>query len=204
MLEDPKTTFIGPEVEIAPTATIQGHCRLTGRTKVAAGAIVKWGTVAEDAEIGEGASVGPYAHLRPGSVVGANCKIGNFVELKNSKIGARTAIAHLSYVGDAVVGANVNIGCGFITCNFDGRVIDGQRKHKTVIEDNVFMGSDCQAVAPIRIGHGAYVASGSTLTEDVPAGAMAIARSRQVNKPGYAERLQKLSEASSNSKDAGV
>lgn len=190
MLEDPKTTFIGPEVEIASDAIIQGNCRLTGKTKVAAGAVVKWGTVAEDAEIGEGASVGPYAHLRPGSVVGPKCKIGNFVELKNSRIGAHTAVAHLSYIGDAEVGSNVNIGCGFITCNFDGRVIDGQRKHKTVIEDQVFMGSDCQAIAPIRIGRGAYIASGSTLTEDVPAGALAIARSRQVNKPGYGERFR--------------
>ena len=134
--------------------------------------------------------MGPYAHLRPGSHIGPKAKIGNFVELKKTRIGAETSVAHLSYLGDATVGARANIGCGFVTCNYDGRVINGERKHRTIIEDEVFMGSDCQAIAPITIGKGAYVASGSTLNENVEPGALAIARSLQVNKPGYAARLK--------------
>jgi bifunctional UDP-N-acetylglucosamine pyrophosphorylase/glucosamine-1-phosphate N-acetyltransferase len=195
------------EVEIAEEVKIHPGVILTGQTKIARGAEigprcvlknvvvgknahVKTGTVAEDSVIGDDANVGPYAHLRPGSQVGASAKIGNFVEIKKSKIGERTSIAHLSYVGDAEVGKNVNIGCGFVTCNFDGRVIQGERKHRTVIEDDVFLGSDCQTIAPVRIGRGAYVASGSTITENVEPDAMAIARSKQVNKPGYAKKLR--------------
>jgi bifunctional UDP-N-acetylglucosamine pyrophosphorylase/glucosamine-1-phosphate N-acetyltransferase len=155
---------------------------------------LKTGTTAEQSRIESQAQLGPYAHLRPESVVGNRAKIGNFVELKKTRIGEGTSVAHLSYLGDAEVGRNVNIGCGFVTCNFDGRMIDGQRKHRTVIEDDVFLGSDCQAVAPVKIGKGAYIASGSTITEDVEPGALAIARSRQVNKPGYAAQLKKSKE----------
>jgi bifunctional UDP-N-acetylglucosamine pyrophosphorylase/glucosamine-1-phosphate N-acetyltransferase len=151
---------------------------------------IKTGTVVEKSEIGAEAQVGPYAHLRPDSKVGRNAKIGNFVELKKTRIGDDTSVAHLSYLGDAEVGNRVNIGCGFVTCNFDGRVIDGERKHRTIIEDDVFLGSDCQVVAPIRIGKGAYIASGSTITEDVKSGDLAIGRSRQINKPGYAAKLR--------------
>jgi bifunctional UDP-N-acetylglucosamine pyrophosphorylase/glucosamine-1-phosphate N-acetyltransferase len=158
--------------------------------KVGEAVVIKQGTVAEDSVIAHGAMVGPYAHLRPESWVGKGAKIGNFVELKKTRVGERTSIAHLSYLGDAEVGERVNIGCGFVTCNFDGRVIDGSRKHKTVIEDDAFIGSDCQAVAPVTIGRGAYVASGSTITEEVPAEALAIARSRQTVKPGRARRLR--------------
>ncbi len=203
----PWTTWIDLSVELEEDVIVSPGAILTGATKVARGATigprcvlknvtvgknanVKTGTVAEDSAIGESASVGPYAHLRPGSVVGQSAKIGNFVELKKAKIGERTSIAHLSYVGDAEVGKDVNIGCGFVTCNYDGRVINGERKHKTVIEDGVFLGSDCQVVAPARIGRGAYVASGSTITEDVESEALAIARARQVNKPGYAKKLR--------------
>jgi bifunctional UDP-N-acetylglucosamine pyrophosphorylase/glucosamine-1-phosphate N-acetyltransferase len=199
---DPASTWIDPSVTVAPEATVHPGAILAGATRVAAGAVigpravlrnvvvgegaqVKTGTVAEASEIGARASVGPYAHLRPGSVVGPEAKIGNFVELKKTTVGAKSSIAHLSYLGDAEVGARVNIGCGFVTCNYDGRA-----KHRTIIEDDVFLGSDCQAVAPVRVGRGAYVGSGSTLTEDVPADALAIARSRQVNKPGYARKLR--------------
>ena len=197
----PWTTWIDVSVELEEDVVICPGAILTGTTRIARGAQIgprcvlknvtvgkdahlKTGTVAEDSTIGESANVGPYAHLRPGTVVGARAKIGNFVEIKKSKIGERTSIAHLSYVGDAEVGKDVNIGCGFVTCNFDGRVIEGERKHRTVIEDGVFLGSDCQAVAPVRIGRGAFVASGSTITEDVEADALAIARARQVNKTG--------------------
>lgn len=204
---DPLSNYIDVTAEIAPGATIRPGAQIAGESKIGAGAVigshstlknvvvgagaeVRTGTIAEDSEIGADAKVGPYAHLRPGSKVGARAKIGNFVELKKAVIGADTSIAHLSYLGDADVGARVNIGCGFVTCNFDGRVIDGSRKHKTTIEDDVFLGSDCQCIAPVRIGRGAYVASGSTITEDVESDALAIARSRQVNKPGYAKRLR--------------
>jgi bifunctional UDP-N-acetylglucosamine pyrophosphorylase/glucosamine-1-phosphate N-acetyltransferase len=154
-------------------------------------AYLKTGTVVERSQIEAKAQVGPYAHLRPESRVGAGAKIGNFVELKKTQVGENTSIAHLSYLGDAEVGRNVNIGCGFVTCNFDGRVIQGSRKHKTIIEDDVFLGSDCQTVAPVKVGRGAFVASGSTITEDVPAGDLAIARARQINKPGYAQKLKR-------------
>jgi bifunctional UDP-N-acetylglucosamine pyrophosphorylase/glucosamine-1-phosphate N-acetyltransferase len=204
---DPITTWVDPSVELAPDVTLHPGVILSGRTRISQGAIIgphvvlkdvevgessqiKTGTTGESAKVGPRVQVGPYAHLRPESVIGADSKIGNFVELKKTKIGEHTSVAHLSYLGDAVVGNNVNIGCGFVTCNFDGRVIQGQRKHKTVIEDDVFMGSDCQTVAPVRIGKGSFVASGSTVTEDVPADSLAIARARQVTKPGYARKLR--------------
>ena len=193
---DSKVVFDGV-AEVSPNVLLQGHSVIRNGAKigphvvlknvdVGPGAIVKAGTVGEDAVIGSKAIVGPYAHLRPGSDVGEECKVGNFVELKKSKLGRKTSVSHLSYLGDAVVGENVNIGCGFITCNYDGKT-----KSVTLIEDDVFMGSDCQAVAPVKIGKGAYVASGSTITEDVEAGSLAVARSRQVNKPGYAQKYRK-------------
>jgi bifunctional UDP-N-acetylglucosamine pyrophosphorylase/glucosamine-1-phosphate N-acetyltransferase len=204
---NPWTTWVDITATIEEDAKIDPGAMICGTTRVGKGAIigarcvlrnvqvgenahVKIGTVAEDSTIGEGANVGPYAHLRPDSFVGSHAKIGNFVELKKAKIGERTSIAHLSYVGDADIGKDVNIGCGFVTCNFDGRVINGERKHRTIIEDEVFLGSDCQTVAPVKIGRGAYVASGSTITEDVESGSLAIARARQVNKPGYAKKLR--------------
>lgn len=207
---DPTSTWVDADVELAEDVIVGSGVVLSGQTLIARGTIlgpnvvlknvrvgvsahIKTGTVGEDSIIEDGAQIGPYAHLRPGSTVGPNAKIGNFVELKNSTIGAKTSVAHLSYLGDAEVGQGVNIGCGFVTCNFDGRVIDGQRKHKTIIEDGAFIGSDCQTVAPVRIGRGAYVASGSTITEEVESEALAIARSRQVNKPGYAKKLKENS-----------
>ena len=195
-------------VELAEDVTVIRASILQGKTRVAAGATIgphvvlrdvedpgeganlKTGTVVEDSHRRARVQIGPYAHLRPESVVGAGAKIGNFVELKKAKIGEGASVAHLSYLGDAVVGRRVNIGCGFVTCNFDGRVINGSRKHRTEIGDDAFIGSDCQAVAPVRIGEGAYVASGSTITEDVEPEALAIARARQVNKPGYARKLK--------------
>jgi bifunctional UDP-N-acetylglucosamine pyrophosphorylase/glucosamine-1-phosphate N-acetyltransferase len=187
---DTVNTWIDAQVELAEGVELHPAVILKGKTRIAAGAVIKAGSVIEDSQVGPNASLGPYAHLRPGSVVGAGAKIGNFVELKKAVIGEKTSVAHLSYLGDAQVGANVNIGCGFVTCNFDGRVINGERKHKTIIEDGAFVGSDCQTIAPVRIGQGAYIASGSTITDDVEAGALAIARSRQVTKPGYAQKLK--------------
>ncbi|MCC7442139.1 MAG: bifunctional UDP-N-acetylglucosamine diphosphorylase/glucosamine-1-phosphate N-acetyltransferase GlmU [Bdellovibrionales bacterium] len=205
--QNPDNTFVDEGVTLSEGVEVGTGCVLSGKTSVGkgvklganviladvvveAGAVIKAGTVCEKSHISAGASVGPYAHLRPDSHVGPEAKLGNFVELKNTRIGAKTAVSHLSYLGDADVGSRANIGCGFVTCNYDGRVIDGKRKHSTIIEDDVFMGSDCQTVAPVKVGKGAYVASGSTITENVEADALAIARSRQVNKPGYAKKLR--------------
>ncbi len=199
---DPETVWIDSSVKFAEGVYVEPGVLFRGKTEVGSGAKIGPQCVLENATIGEGAAlkagsvivdsvvgdqsqVGPYAHLRPGSEVGPQSKIGNFVELKKSRIGRKTSIAHLSYVGDAEVGSEVNIGCGFVTCNYDG-----QKKHKTIIEDRAFVGSDCQVVAPVTIGQGAYVASGSTVTENVEADALAIARSRQINKPGYARVIR--------------
>jgi bifunctional UDP-N-acetylglucosamine pyrophosphorylase / glucosamine-1-phosphate N-acetyltransferase len=207
LFEDPSSTWIEQDVELAKGVLVSSNTHLKGRTVIGCGTSIgtgvtlsnvkvgnnceiKQGTVAENSVIKTDAKVGPYAHLRPDSEVGVGAKIGNFVELKKAVIGAKTNISHLSYVGDAHVGCGVNIGCGFVTCNYDGRTIGGKRKHPTIIEDNVFMGSDCQVVAPIKIGKGAYVASGSTITEDVEADSLVIARSRQVAKPGYAQKFK--------------
>jgi bifunctional UDP-N-acetylglucosamine pyrophosphorylase/glucosamine-1-phosphate N-acetyltransferase len=208
---DPATTWVDVTVRLGKEVIVHPGVILRGETQIGDQAIIgpyvvlenvevgervhlKVGTVVESSRIEAEATVGPYAHLRPQSVVGPRAKIGNFVELKKTRIGEATSIAHLSYLGDAEVGKNVNIGCGFITCNFDGRVIRGERKHKTVIEDHVFLGSDCQTVAPVRIGSGAYIASGSTITKDVESESFAIARSKQVNKPGYAHKLRQIKE----------
>jgi bifunctional UDP-N-acetylglucosamine pyrophosphorylase/glucosamine-1-phosphate N-acetyltransferase len=126
------------------------------------------------------------ARLRPGTVLETGARIGNFVEVKNSRIGVGSKALHLTYLGDAVVGRNVNVGAGTITCNYDGF-----RKYPTVIEDDVFIGSDSQLVAPVRVGRGAYVAAGSTITRDVPPYSLAIARTRQENKEGWVERRRR-------------
>lgn len=206
---DPWNTCVDVTVELAEDVVIYPGAMLSGNTQIGRGTSVgphvilkdmkigekvtlKTGCVAEQSVICDQAQVGPYAHLRPDSLIGTSSKIGNFVELKKTKVGSHTSIAHLSYLGDAEVGDRVNIGCGFITCNFDGRIIDGQRKHRTIIEDDVFLGSDCQTVAPVRIKKGAYIASGSTITEDVESESLAIARSKQINKPGYALKLRDI------------
>ncbi len=133
-----------------------------------------------ESSVGNETKIGPFAYIRPGSTIGSNCKIGDFVEVKNSKVGAGSKIPHLSYVGDAVVGSGVNIGCGVITCNYDGK-----KKHQTIIEDHSFIGSNSNLIAPVSVKSGAYVAAGSTITEDVPEDSLGIARSRQVNKEGW-------------------
>ena len=203
-LIDPATTYIGSDVQLAPGVVIGpgtiiegtsrigegvaigAHCVLRD-VSVAYGAVIKAGVVAEKAEIGMRTAVGPMAHFRPGTIVAEDAKIGNFVEIKASTIGAKTSVSHLSYVGDAQIGKRVNIGCGFVTCNYDGK-----SKHKSIIGDDVFIGSDSQVVAPIEIAAGTYVGSGSTVTESVPEpDSLVIARTRQVTKPGYAKRYRK-------------
>jgi bifunctional UDP-N-acetylglucosamine pyrophosphorylase/glucosamine-1-phosphate N-acetyltransferase len=136
--------------------------------------------VSDDSRIGPGAIVGPFSRLRPGADVGEEAHVGNFVELKKTKMGKGAKANHLAYLGDATIGAGTNIGCGTITCNYDG-----EKKHPTVIGERAFIGSDSILVAPITIGDEAYVAAGSTLTDSVPPGALALGRSRQVTKEGW-------------------
>lgn len=190
---------IGRDTIIYPNVSVEGETRIgTGCTiypnvrikdsSIKDNAIIKDSSVIENSVVRRGAQVGPFAHIRPGSVIGAGVKIGNFVEVKKSSIGDRTKAAHLSYIGDSVVGKDVNIGAGAITCNYDGR-----EKHKTVIEDSVFIGSDSQLVAPVRIGRGAYVGAGSTITRDVPSMSLATSRTKQQNIEGWAlKRVRSL------------
>ncbi len=169
-------TFIYPNVCIEGKTRIGRWCVVYPNVRIAESVIgdrvvIKDSSVIESAEIGDGSAIGPFARLRPGTTVMEGASIGNFVEVKASTIGRGTKAQHHSYIGDAEVGGGVNIGAGTITCNYDGL-----KKHKTVIEEGVFIGSDTQLVAPVRIGKGAYVAAGTTVTEDVPPGALAIGR----------------------------
>jgi bifunctional UDP-N-acetylglucosamine pyrophosphorylase / glucosamine-1-phosphate N-acetyltransferase len=181
---DPASTWIDADVELEPDAVIQPFTVLRGHTVVRAGAEVGPHAVVDDAEIGPGATVGPFSYLRPGTYLGAGVKVGAFVEVKNSRIAERTKVAHLSYIGDADIGEDSNIAAGAITANFRPELPDGG-KHRTVIGRNVHTGSDNVFVAPVEIGDDAWIGAGSTITEDVPSRALAIARARQVNKEGF-------------------
>jgi bifunctional UDP-N-acetylglucosamine pyrophosphorylase/glucosamine-1-phosphate N-acetyltransferase len=183
---DPATTWVDADVEIEPDAVIQPFTILRGRTIVRGNAEVGPYVVAEDTEIGPGAAVGPFSYLRPGTALATDAKIGTFVEVKNAEIGERTKVPHLSYIGDADIGEDTNIGAGAITANYRPESYPG--KQRTVIGRNVHTGSDNVFVAPVEIGDNAWVGAGSTITEDVPAGALAIARARQVNKENYGGR----------------
>lgn len=197
---DPATTYIDSDVEIGadtvihPGVVIQGHSRIGSACEIHAYVRIANSEVADrvtinnfcliiGARVANGVAIGPFAHLRPDTEIGQEAKIGNFVELKKTKLGAGSKVNHLSYLGDATIGANVNVGAGTITCNYDG-----QHKHETVIEDGAFIGSDTQLIAPVRVGKGAYVGAGSSITEDVPPGALGIARGRQANVAGWVER----------------
>ena len=168
---------IGEDCIIGPNSQIQ-NSRIGNRTTVHS-------SVVRESVIGEDTAVGPFAHIRPDSDLGDHVKIGNFVEVKKTKIDNGSKVSHLSYLGDAEVGAEVNIGCGTITVNYDGK-----NKFKTVIEDNAFVGCNSNLVAPVTVGKGSFVAAGSTITKDIPADALAIARSRQENKDNYVTKLK--------------
>jgi bifunctional UDP-N-acetylglucosamine pyrophosphorylase/glucosamine-1-phosphate N-acetyltransferase len=183
---DPQTTWIEPDVEIEPDAEIHPFTVLRGKAKISAGAVVGPHAVVVDAEIGPGATVGPFCYLRPGTHLEGGAKAGTFVEIKNSRIGVGAKVPHLSYIGDADVGEGTNIGAGAITANYRPEL--GPGKFRTEIGRNVHTGSDNVFVAPVTIGDHAWVASGSVVTTNVPPGALAIARSRQVNKEGYDDR----------------
>jgi bifunctional UDP-N-acetylglucosamine pyrophosphorylase/glucosamine-1-phosphate N-acetyltransferase len=183
---DPATTWIEPSVELEADATIHPFTVLRGQTRVAAGAEVGPHVVAVDAEIGPGVLVGPFCYLRPGTVLEADAKAGTFVEIKNSRVGARTKVPHLSYIGDAEIGAGTNVGAGNITANYPHEA--GKPKTRTTIGANVRTGVQNAFIAPVEIGEGAWTAAGSVITKDVPPGALAVARARQENKEGYASR----------------
>ena len=183
---DPSTTWIEPTVELEPDVTIQPFSILRGATRVAAGAEIGANTVAIDAHIGSNATIGPFCYLRPGTVLGDSSKAGTFVEIKNSRIGDRTKVPHLSYIGDAVIGDDTNVGAGAITANLPHK--PGEPKGRTTIGSNVRTGIHNGFIAPLEVGDGAWIAAGSVITQDVPADALGIARSRQENKEGYAAR----------------
>jgi bifunctional UDP-N-acetylglucosamine pyrophosphorylase/glucosamine-1-phosphate N-acetyltransferase len=196
----PDTCVIDAEVEVGPDTVIEPYVQLLGATKIGSesrirsysvvrnstlgdGVLVRNGCILDGAEVANGAILGPYAHLRPESRIGEGAHIGNFVETKKIRMGKGSKANHLNYLGDAEIGAGVNIGAGAITCNYDG-----VHKHLTTIGDGVFVGSDSTLVAPVTVGDGAYIAAGSCITDEVPAGALALGRSRQVNKEDWAAR----------------
>jgi bifunctional UDP-N-acetylglucosamine pyrophosphorylase/glucosamine-1-phosphate N-acetyltransferase len=183
---DPAATWIDPSVEIAEDVTINPFTVLRGRTRIGEGAEIHPHTVAVDAVIGPRAIVGPFCYLRPGTRLGEASKAGTYVEIKNSRIGDRTKVPHLSYIGDADIGEDTNIGAGAITANLGHR--PGEPKQRTTIGDNVRTAIHNGFIAPVEVGDGAWIAAGSVITNDVPPGALAIARQRQENKEGYAAR----------------
>jgi bifunctional UDP-N-acetylglucosamine pyrophosphorylase/glucosamine-1-phosphate N-acetyltransferase len=198
-VEDPETTYVDWGVEVGRDTVIRAQTHLLGRTTVGAACEVGPGSFLRNTFIGDRArvvsshlldcvvssncSVGPFAYIRPNTVLAEGAKAGTFVEIKNSRIGEGSKVPHLSYIGDAVVGRESNIGAGNITANYDG-----VEKHPTTIGNNVRTGSDTTFVAPVTVGDGAYTGAGSVITQDVPAGALGVARAKQQNMPGYAER----------------
>ncbi len=204
-MTDPTTVYIDNGVEIGVDTTLHPNVHLHGNTtigknciietgvvvvdsQIADGVHLKAGSAIEEAQIGPKCKIGPMAHLRPGTVLTGQNKIGNFVEMKKSVLGEKSQASHLTYIGDSEVGKNVNFGCGTITCNYDG-----VNKHKTTVEDDVFVGSDCQFVAPVTIGRNSLIAAGSTITEDVPPDSLALSRTEQTNVEGWRLRKQQKS-----------
>ena len=197
---DPATTYIEDDVQVGADTVIHPGVMLEGQTRIGAACEIHAHVRISNSEladrvtvnnfclivgtrVADGASVGPFAHLRAETVVGEGARIGNFVELKKTTLGPGSKANHLSYLGDATIGSHVNVGAGTITCNYDG-----ERKHPTVIEDGAFIGSDTQLIAPVTVGKGAYVGAGSSITDDVPPGALGIARGRQTNVERWVER----------------
>lgn len=196
---NPYCTYIDKSVIIDKDCLIHPNCIIKGKTVIGKNTVIRENTTIEDsvigegvniksstiieAQIGDGTTVGPYAYLRPKSIIGKNCKVGDFVEFKNAKFGDGSKASHLSYIGDAEVGKNVNIGCGVVFVNYDGK-----NKFKTVVKDNAFIGSNSNLVAPITVEENSFIAAGSTITDDVPRDTLAIARGRQVNKVDWKKK----------------
>ncbi|NLI90043.1 MAG: bifunctional UDP-N-acetylglucosamine diphosphorylase/glucosamine-1-phosphate N-acetyltransferase GlmU [Epulopiscium sp.] len=202
ILEDPTNTYIGPDVSIGYGSTIEPNCILKGKTKIGKHCFIGHNSNIEDSKVAnrvtiensvirqsiihEEAYIGPFAYIRPQSEIGRNVRIGDFVEIKNSTIGDNTKVSHLTYVGDADVGEDVNFGCGSILVNYDG-----VEKHRSNIEDHAFIGCNTKIVSPVNIGKRAYTAAGSTITKDIPEESLGIARSRQENKEGWVANKKK-------------
>ncbi len=201
-ITDLDTLYVDADCEVDAGASLGAQVHLRGKCVVRQGASIDVGcvltnvvveanalvlpyTVATDSTIGKGASVGPFSHLRPQSQLGPRSKVGNFSETKKTTLGEGSKVNHLAYVGDGIIGKGVNIGAGTIFCNYDG-----EQKHTTVIGDDVFIGSNSQLVAPVKVERGAYIASGTTVTRDVPEDSLAVGRAKQENKKGYAARLR--------------
>ena len=206
----PETCVIDAEVTIGPDTVIEPYVQLLGPTCIGSdcrirsysviqhstigdNVTIRNGCILDTAVVNNGAILGPYAHLRPDSNIGENAHVGNFVETKKVIMGKGSKANHLNYLGDAIIGAGVNVGAGAITCNYDGL-----NKHLTTIGDGAFIGSDSTLVAPVTIGNGAYIAAGSCITEDVPAEALALCRSRQTTKPNWAANKRAARESTKN------
>jgi bifunctional UDP-N-acetylglucosamine pyrophosphorylase/glucosamine-1-phosphate N-acetyltransferase len=206
----PESCVIEPDVTVGPDTIIEPFVQLRGTTQVGSDCqissysvitdsqlgdevTVKPGCILSDARVENGAILGPYCHLRPGADVGTGAHVGNFVELKKTRLGTGSKANHLSYLGDATIGSNVNVGAGTITCNYDG-----VHKHHTTIEDGSFIGSDTTLVAPVKVGDRAYVGAGSCITEDVPEDSLALGRARQINKEGWAKQKREKQARSGN------
>ena len=196
---DPDSTFVDADVSVGADTVLYPFTWLEGKTIIGGNCTIGPNTRLTDVQVGEGSTVhftyahecvlaegvtvGPYVHLRPHTKLQAGVKVGNFVEVKNSVVGPGSKLPHLSYIGDTDMGGGVNIGCGTITVNYDGK-----KKHRTTIEDEAFVGCNSNLVAPVTVGAGAYVAAGSTITKDIPASALGVARARQANIDGWAAK----------------
>lgn len=189
-LTAPETVFFSHDTKIASDVTIEPNVVFGPGVEIATGAVIRAFSHVEGARVGEGAEVGPYARLRPGATLEEKAKVGNFVEVKKTRLGKGAKANHLTYLGDADIGAGANIGAGTITCNYDGFA-----KNRTVIGENAFIGSNASLVAPVTIGKGAMTGSGSVITDDVPDDALALSRARQTEKPGWAARFRKAMQA---------
>jgi bifunctional UDP-N-acetylglucosamine pyrophosphorylase/glucosamine-1-phosphate N-acetyltransferase len=202
-IEDPATAYIDRDVTVGADTVIHPCVFLEGRTTIGAGCEIHSGariidsaigdrvtvlnhSVINGSRVGDGASVGPFAHLRSDVDVREKARVGNFVELKKTVLGAGSKASHLAYLGDATIGEKVNIGAGTITCNYDG-----VNKNRTIVEDGAFIGSDSQLIAPVTVGKGAYVGSGTTIRDNVPAGALAVSAGKQRNIDGWVENKKK-------------
>jgi bifunctional UDP-N-acetylglucosamine pyrophosphorylase/glucosamine-1-phosphate N-acetyltransferase len=198
----PETCVIDSEVEVGADTTIEAFVQLLGKTRIGTDCrvrsysvilnseiedevLIRTGCILDGARVAKGAVLGPYSHLRPGSDIGEGAHVGNFVETKKVRLGKGSKANHLTYLGDAEIGAGVNIGAGTITCNYDG-----VHKHTTTIEDGAFVGSDSTLVAPVKVGRGSYVGAASCITEDVPPESLAIGRTRQIVKQGWVKEKQ--------------
>jgi bifunctional UDP-N-acetylglucosamine pyrophosphorylase/glucosamine-1-phosphate N-acetyltransferase len=206
-LLDASRTWIDPRARVGRDTVVYPDVLVEGASVIGEGCLIRSGSrladvvlgrnvevkdhcVVQESRVGDDAQLGPFAHLRPGSIVDAQARVGNFVELKKTRLGRGSKALHLAYLGDAEIGAGCNIGAGTITCNYDG-----VNKHKTTLGAGVFVGSDSQLVAPVTVGEGSYVAAGTTVTDDVPPGALAISRVRQLNLEGWVARRKKRTAA---------